>query len=106
MPFCSMTRRLASRGLAEAAVGGMAQRFAAPAIRSPLAGAAGFAALATAEPVEASRAAEPVILGKAATVIARSKAGARYPPGSPIGTRPVCVDSKDNVYVFNRDAIL
>ncbi len=44
--FCTMTRRQAFRALTAAALGGAAQRLAAPAIRSRLAGAAGFAVLA------------------------------------------------------------
>ena len=63
--FCSMTRRQAFRVLTAAAVGGAAQRLAAPAIRSRLAGAAGFAALAAAD-ASSGGAAEPVILGEGA----------------------------------------
>jgi hypothetical protein len=60
--LCSMTRRQVFRGLAAAAMGGAAQRLAAPAIRAPLAGAAGFAVLAATD--ASPDAAEPVILGE------------------------------------------
>ena len=87
--FCSMTRRQAFRALtvAAAAVGAGAQRLAAPAIRSPLAGAAGFAVLATAVAVlVAAAAAEPVILGEAHYRYRVVEGWVRCRPGSLIGT--------------------
>lgn len=83
--FCSMTRRQAFRGLTAAAVGGAAQRLAAPAIRSLLAGVAGFAALADASP---GAAAEPIILGEGRYRYRVVEGWGALPPGSPIGTAP------------------
>ena len=86
--FCSMTRRQAFRGLTAAAVGGMAQRFAAPAIRSPLAAVAGFAALAAADasPRDGDLLSRS-FWAKAATARGWSRAGALGPRGSPLGRR-------------------
>ncbi len=103
--FCSMTRRQAFRGLAAAVVGGAAQRLAAPAIRSRLAGAAGFAALAAEASSSAAAAAEPVILGEGRYRYRVVEGWGALPPGfSYRDGAAVCVDSKDNVYVFNRGA--
>ena len=100
--FCSMTRRQVFRGLTAAAVGGgVAQRVATPAIRPALAGAAGFAVLAA---VDASPgAAEPVILGEGRYRYRVVEGWGVLPPGFTYKDgAAVCVDSKDNVYVFNR----
>jgi hypothetical protein len=100
--FCSMTRRQAFRALTAAAVGGAGQRLAAPAIRSRLAGAAGFAALAAAD-ASSGGAAEPVILGEGAYRYRVVEGWGALPPGFTYRDgAAVCVDSKDNVYVFNR----
>ena len=102
--FCSMTRRQVFRGLTAAAIGGGAQRLAAPAIRSRLAGAAGFAVLAAAD-ASPSAAAEPVILGEGAYRYRVVEGWGALPPGFTYRDgAAVCVDSKDNVYVFNRGA--
>ena len=102
--FCSMTRRQVFRGLTAAAVGGAAQRFAAPAIRSPLAGVAGFAVLAAAD-ASPGAAAEPVILGEGRYRYRVVEGWGALPPGFTYRDgAAVCVDSKDNVYVFNRGA--
>src|SRR5271166_1584866 len=102
--FCSMTRRQAFRGLTAAAVGGAAQRLAAPAVRSRLVGAAGFAALAAAG-ASSGGAAEPVILGEGAYRYRVVEGWGALPPGFTYRDgAAVCVDSKDNVYVFNRGA--
>ena len=85
--FCSMTRRQAFRGLTAAAVGGAAQRLAAPAIRSRLAGAAGFAVLAAAD-ASPGAAAEPVILGEGRYRYRVVEGWGALPPDSPIGTAP------------------
>jgi hypothetical protein len=85
--FCSMTRRQAFRGLTAAAVGGAAQRLAVPAIRSPLAGVAGFAALAAAD-ASPGAAAERVILGEGRYRYRVVEGWGALPPGSPIGTAP------------------
>jgi DNA-binding beta-propeller fold protein YncE len=96
--FCSLTRRQAFRGLAAVAVGGAAQ-LAAPAIRSRFAGVAGFAVLA------AAQAAEPVILGEGRYRYRVVEGWGELPPGYTYKDgAAVCVDSKDNVYVFNRGA--
>ena len=85
--FCSMTRRQAFRGLIAAAVGGgAAHRLAAPVIRSPLAGVAGFAALAA--DASPGAAAEPVILGEGRYRYRVVEGWGALPPGSPIGTVP------------------
>jgi hypothetical protein len=78
--FCSMTRRQVFRGLTAAAIGGGAQRVAAPAIRSRLAGAAGFAVLAAAD-ASPSAAAEPVILGEGAYRYRVVEGWGALPPG-------------------------
>ena len=102
--FCSMTRRQVFRALTAAAVGGAAQRLAAPAIRSRLAGAAGFAVLAAAG-ASPGAAAEPVILGEGAYRYRVVEGWGALPPGFTYRDgAAVCVDSKDNVYVFNRGA--
>ena len=104
--FCSMTRRQVFRGLtAVAAFGGVVQRLAAPAIRSRLAGVAGFAALAAAASPGAAEAAEPVILGEGPYRYRVVEGWGALPPGFDYRDgAAVCVDSKDNVYVFNRGA--
>ncbi len=102
--FCSVTRRQAFRALAAAAGGGAAQRLGAPAIRSRLAGAAGFAVLAAAD-ASSSAAAEPVILGEGAYRYRVVEGWGALPPDFTYRDgAAVCVDSKDNVYVFNRGA--
>jgi hypothetical protein len=102
--FCSMTRRQAFRGLTAAVVGGAAQRLAAPAIRTPLANVASFAALAAAD-ASPGAAAEPVILGEGRYRYRVVEGWGALPPGfTYLDDAAVCVDSKDNVYVFNRGA--
>ena len=102
--FCSVTWRQAFRALTAAAVGGAAQRLAAPAVRSRLIGAAGFAVLAASDP-SPSAAAEPVIFGEGGYRYRVVEGWGALPPGFTYRDgAAVCVDSKDNVYVFNRGA--
>ena len=101
--FCSMIGVQVFRGLTAAAIGGGAQRLAAPAIRSRLAGAAGFAVLAAADaspapPPSRSFWARRVPLS-GSRGLGRAAPRFTYRDGA-----AVCVDSKDNVYVFNRGA--
>src|SRR5208337_1306046 len=80
--FCSMTRRQVFRGLTAAAVGVLA---------------------ADASP-GAAEAAEPVILGEGRYRYRVVEGWGALPPGFTYRDgAAVCVDSKDNVYVFNRD---
>ena len=100
--FCSMTRRQAFRALTAAAVGGAGQRLAAPAIRSRLIGAAGFAVLAAADasPGACRRAGH---FGRRRLRYRVVEGWGALPPGFTYRDgAAVCVDSKDNVYVFNR----
>ena len=81
-----------------------AHRLAAPAIRSRLSGAAGVAELAAAD-ASPGGAAEPVILGEGAYRYRLVEGWGALPPGFTYQDgAAVCVDSKDNVYVFNRGA--
>ena len=101
--FCSMTRRQVFRGLtvAAAAVGGAAQRLAAPAIR-PRAGrcgglrraGGGGASPRCRRAGHFGRRPLPLSGGRG---LGRAAPGFTYQDGA-----AVCVDSKDNVYVFNR----
>jgi sugar lactone lactonase YvrE len=104
--FCSMTRRQAFRALsvAGAALGGAAQRLATPAIRSPRAAAAGLAVLAMGA-APSAKADEPVVLGEGRYRYRVVEGWGALPPGFTYRDgAAVCVDSKDNVYVFNRGA--
>ncbi len=101
--FCAITRRQMFRGLTVTAVGGVVQRLAAPAVRSRLAGASGFAGLAAAASPGAAQAAAPVILGEGRYRYRVVEGWGALPPGFTYRDgAAVCVDSKDNVYVFNR----
>jgi DNA-binding beta-propeller fold protein YncE len=105
--FCSLTRRQVFRGLTAAAAGvGGVQAAGAGLARTGHAGAARFAALAAAAIIPtAAEAAEPVILGQGDYRYRVVEGWGELPPGYTWRDgAAVCVDSKDNVYVFNRGA--
>lgn len=96
--FCSGTRRQVFRGLTAAAVCG-AQSAKLAGVQS---GAVLAAATLMAAPVKA---AEPVILGQGQYRYRVVEGWGELPPGySYHDGAAVCVDSNDNVYVFNRGA--
>src|SRR6202012_1908486 len=79
------------------------QHLAAPAARPSLAGAVGFAVLAATN--ASPGAAEPIILGEGRYRYRVVEGWGALPPGFTYRDgAAVCVDSKDNVYVFNRGA--
>jgi DNA-binding beta-propeller fold protein YncE len=106
--WCALTRRQFLQSLAAAAVGATAtataasQRSGEP--RPGGAAAAGSAMLAVAG-VAAAEAAEPVILGAGQYRYRVVEGFGELPSGMTYGdAAAVCVDSKDNVYVFTRGA--
>ena len=105
--FCSMRRRQVVRGLAAVAVGGAAQAAESAGTLSRISPAAGFAVLAaTADLAPApAAAAAGVILGAGEYRYRVVEGWGELPPGYAYRDgAAVCVDSQDNVYVFNRGA--
>jgi DNA-binding beta-propeller fold protein YncE len=104
--FCSLTRRQVFRGLAAAAAASVVQSresFAAPSRPSPAA-AVGVLAANDSPPTATPRA-TPVILGQGDYRYQVVEGWGELPPGYTYRDgAAVCVDSKDNVYVFNRGA--
>jgi hypothetical protein len=104
--FCTMKRRQVFRGLAAVAVGEVAQAVGSTGTPSRPSRAEGFAMLAAAALATApAAAAEAVILGQGEYRYRVVEGWGNLPPGySYRDGAAVCVDSKDNVYVFNRGA--
>jgi hypothetical protein len=101
-----MKRRQVFRGLAAVAVGGVAQAVGSAGTPSRPSRAGGFAMLAAAALATGpAAAAEEVILGQGDHRYRVVEGWGDLPPGySYRDGAAVCVDSKDNVYVFNRGA--
>jgi DNA-binding beta-propeller fold protein YncE len=104
--FCSMTRRQVFRGLAAVAVGGATQAMGSAGAPSCLSRAMGLPVLAAADlALTSAAAAEAVILGQGEYRYRVVEGWGDLPPGYTYRDgAAVCVDSKDNVYVFNRGA--
>ena len=108
--LCLMTRRRALRGFAAAATAALGSaswgaKAAGPAPRAS--GIANLAVVAAAAgvTVQAGAAADPVILGEGKYRYQVLENWGALPPGYTYRDgAAVCVDSKDNVYVFNRGA--
>ena len=101
--FCLFTRRRLFQGLAAAAVAPAALAGGGTAPRR--AGVAGLAAMVAAGVTAQAHAAEPVVLGSGQYRYRVVEGWGALPPGYTYHDgAAVCVDSKDNVYVFNRGA--
>jgi DNA-binding beta-propeller fold protein YncE len=99
--FCQLTRRRLFQGLAAAAVAPAA--LAASNVKAPR--LAGLAAVVAAGVTAQAVAAEPVVLGSGQYRYRVLEGWGELPPGYTYRDgAAVCVDSKDNVYVFNRGA--